>query len=91
MDSTPEWRKRRNGFRHPFNPSSLKSFEVQLNSLLDKLDQHLHSAGESKQVIKIDELFGRFALDVIYKLAFDLDCNFMDNSDKYKVRAYIPY
>lgn len=40
---------------------------------------------EQKRVVKIDAIFGSFAVDVIYNIGFDLDRNFLFNHDLYEV------
>lgn len=38
-----------------------------------------------QEVLCIDHLFGKFALDVIYNIGFEIDDNFMHNEDAYNV------
>lgn len=84
MDSNAAWRKRRNAFRHPFNPTSLKTFESKISELVDTLDQLLAKSAKAQEIVKIDELFGRFALDVIYNLGFDMQCDYLHDGKKYQ-------
>ena len=62
-----------------------------MNQLVDRvcsvINEHLSSSKDSDpQIIKLDRVFGKFALDVIYNVGFDIDRNFLHNDEQYQVR-----
>ena len=64
-----------------------------MQHLVDRLCQLINeehiSTEDNKKVLKIDALFGSFALDIIYNIGFDLDRDFLHNHALYQVTLTI--
>jgi cytochrome P450 len=86
MNSDSEWKKRRQAFRHAFNPVSLRSFDPVLNELVHNLCNKIDDVADQNLAIQIDSWFSRFALDVIFRVGFELDCDFLHDDKAFEVR-----
>lgn len=85
MDTNEEWKKRRQSFRHAFNPLNLHMFDSVLNARVARLVAKIDDFAASHEVLCIDTLFSRFALDVIFSVGFEMEMNFLDNDVAFEV------
>lgn len=93
MNSDSEWKKRRQAFRHAFNPVSLRAFDSVLQNLVKTLCGRLDEAADGSRALQIDTLFSRFALDIIFNVGFELDCDFLNDDVAFQVGVTVlpPY
>ncbi len=87
MPTNQGWKARRQAFRHAFTTTSLKHYEHTMKRLLDKLCSILDQHVANHSILPIDDLFGKFTLDTIYNVSFEMDKNFMDNDEEYQVSS----
>lgn len=85
METGPDWRKRRNKFRHAFNQSALRRYDAMMGSLVDRFNEILVNHAKNQETVAIDELFGRFALDTVFLVGFEMEIDFLGNRAVYEV------
>jgi cytochrome P450 len=81
IHTSEEWKIRRQKFRHAFTQNSLKAYNGLMTQQVSQILEKLNSAAEKQEVIKIDALFSRFALDSIFRMGFEMDFDFLNHED----------
>ena len=85
LDTNEAWKSRRHTFRHAFNVNILRHFDPTMKRLSGELCKIIEEHIEHNKVLNIDHLFGKFALDVIYNIGFEINHNFMRDEAGYNV------
>lgn len=80
LDTGPEWQQRRSAFRKAFSVSSLRYHTTSVTRLNAKLRTVLDRAAESKEIVKIDDIFSQLTVGVICELAFELDVKVFEST-----------
>jgi cytochrome P450 len=79
LNTSDDWKQRRQKFRHAFTHASLKGYSNLMNGMIKKLLQKLKTSAQNQEKIKLDAIFSRFALDAIFHLGFEMDLDFLNN------------
>lgn len=86
MDSNEEWLIRRTTFRKSFSMMFLKTKLEVINGFVSKLSNKLRVlAQNADNSIEMDKLFGQLTVDIICKVAFQLDLNALDDSNTFQM------
>jgi hypothetical protein len=68
---------------------NLKHFRDNLKSVSNNLNVLLEKHAINNTIVNIDELFGRFALDIIFNVGFQLNYDFLNNPESYEVSIHM--
>lgn len=73
VDTGPEWTKRRNTFRKAFSTMCLRLHVNSITTIVNRIADVLDKACDTKQVVRIDDVFQQLTIEIICKMAFELD------------------
>mmetsp|Transcript_14871 Transcript_14871/g.22365 ORF Transcript_14871/g.22365 Transcript_14871/m.22365 type:complete len:458 (+) Transcript_14871:45-1418(+) len=73
VETGQEWQKRRSSFRKAFSTLCLKNHISSVSSISASACDEIDKYCQSNQVLKIDVLFQRLTLEIICKVAFEMD------------------
>jgi cytochrome P450 len=84
LDTNESWALRRSLFRHPFSLNVLRHFEDSVRSIVLEMCNNLDQQAELGEIVELDRVFQRLAMDVISEVAFQykLEGKFSDAYEK---------
>lgn len=81
VDTGPEWSKRRNMFRKAFSTLCLRYHVSSVSSVVSKITEYLSLAAKEHLPVKIDDVLQQLTIEVICKMAFEMDLNHTESGD----------
>lgn len=77
---------RRKALKQCCSMDYLQGYSQSLQDCLLSLNHCLSAAASENAVIKMVDMFGRFVLDVLLRIQFQKESNYLADGEKYEVR-----